>query len=217
MEITIRNEVEKDYREVENLTREAFWNHYVPGCDEHYLAHILRESPAFVKELDFVAICDDTIVGNIMYTKAHILGDDNVKYPVLSFGPLSILPQYQGKGIGAKLIEHTKKIAKDSGYNAIIIYGDPEYYKRVGFVCAETFSIATSWNTYAAPLLACELTNGSLNGISGRFFEDEVYEVDMEKAEAFDKAFTPKEKLSGFPSQKRFTELLVMNRPREKK
>lgn len=214
MNIIIRKEQENDCKEVEIITREAFWNHHSPGCDEHYLVHIMRKSPAFVKELDYVAVYDNRIVGNIMYIETYILGDDNRKHPVLCFGPISVLPEYQGKGIGSKLIEHTKIIAKDLGYKAILIFGDPEFYKRVGFISAEAYSIGTSWNTYAVPLLACELVTGSLTGCRGRFFEGEIYEIDKEKAKAFDKNFAPKEKVSGLPSQKRFSELVSMNKPR---
>lgn len=214
MNIIIRKEQENDYKEVEIITREAFWNHHSPGCDEHYLVHIMRKSPTFVKELDYVAVYDNRIVGNIMYIETYILGDDNRKHTVLCFGPVSVLPEYQGKGIGSKLIEHTKIIAKDLGYKAILIFGDPEFYKRVGFISAEAYSIGTSWNTYAVPLLACELVTGALAECRGRFFEGEIYEIDKEKAKAFDKSFAPKEKVSGLPSQKRFSELVSMNKPR---
>ncbi|WP_313162883.1 N-acetyltransferase [Sedimentibacter sp.] len=214
MNIIIRKEQEKDYKEVEEITREAFWNHHSPGCDEHYLVHIMRKSPAFVKELDYVAVDDNRIVGNIMYTETYILGDDNRRHPVLCFGPVSVLPEYQGKGVGSKLIEHTKIIAKGLGYKAVLIFGDPEFYKRVGFVSAESYSIGTSWNTYAVPLLACELEDGALAKCKGRFFEGDIYEIDKEKAEEFDENFPLKEKISGLPSQQRFSELVSMNKPR---
>lgn len=214
MDILIRREQENDYQDVEVLTREAFWNHFSPGCDEHYLAHILRDAPAFVKELDYVAVCDGVVVGNIMYSEAHVLGDNGEKYPVLCFGPLSVLPEFQGRGIGSNLIEHTKEIAKSLGYRAILIYGDPEYYKRTGFVGAEMFLIGTSWNTYATPLLACELVEGALEECAGRFYEDAIFEMKKEQVEAFDKNFLPKEKVEGTKSQNRFAELIKMNRPR---
>lgn len=215
MKLIIRKEIPEDYRAVERLTREAFWNHYAPGCSEHYLAHILRESEAFVSELDFVAEKDGKIVGNIMYTRAQVRGDDQAVHPVLCFGPVSVLPDYQGQGIGTKLIEHTKRVAKGLGFPAIIIYGDPEYYKRVGFVPAEQFSIGTSWGTYAASLLACELEPGALNGCAGMFYEDDIYDLDEQKAEAFDREFEPKEKREGLPSQERLAYLVSQSKPRK--
>lgn len=98
MNIQIRNERESDFRQVEELTREAFWNHHVPGCDEHYLVHVLRSHPDFIAELDFVAIVDDKIVGNIMYTKAHLINEKNDKMDVITFGPVSVLPEFKEKG-----------------------------------------------------------------------------------------------------------------------
>ncbi len=98
--VTLRNETEFDYKTVENVTREAFWNHHGPGCDEHYLMHIMRNTEAFIPELDIVAELDCKIVGNIVYTKAKIVDDQDVAYSVISFGPISVLPEYQGRGIG---------------------------------------------------------------------------------------------------------------------
>lgn len=238
MDISLRLEQEIDYRTVEELTREAFWNHYSPACNEHYLVHIMRNSEAFVKELAFIAVHNNQIVGNIMYTKAYVLrdnesnenhhdashndsksgnskGDGNKKHPVLCFGPLSVLPKFQGKGIGSRLIEHTKLIAKELGYGAILIMGDPEFYKKIGFVPSENFSIGTSMNTYADALLACELIPHALKNCAGRFFEDKIFEIDETLAEEFDKSFSSKEKISGLPTQARFAELVSMGKPRD--
>ena len=99
--LTLRREAPTDHRAVEGLTREAFWNHYGPGCVEHYLAHVLRDAEAFVPELDYVAVLKGMVVGNIMYTRAKILCDDGRSLPVLCFGPLSVLPGLQRRGIGA--------------------------------------------------------------------------------------------------------------------
>lgn len=213
-DVVLRNEQVADFHTVEELTREAFWNLHSPGCDEHYLVHIMRESSSFVSELDVVAVYNDRIIGNVMYTKACIAGDDGTHHPVLSFGPISVLPEYQGRGVGSKLIEYSKNIATELGYKAILIFGDPEFYQKVGFIQAEHYSIGTSWNTYATPLLACELVDGALNGCSGRFYEDDIYNMDKDKADAFDMNFPPKEKLSGLPTQIRFAELVTMNKPR---
>lgn len=213
-DVRLRQELLSDYRTVEEVTREAFWNHHVPGCNEHYLAHILRSSPAFIKELDMVAAINEKIVGNIMYTKAKILCDDNSEYPVVTFGPISVLPGYQGQGIGSLLIEHTRKAAKESGHKAILIYGDPSYYSRFGFIPAQTYKIGTSDNKYAVSLQALELIEGALAHRSGRFFEDRVFDVDEDAAMAFDKSFPYKEPLSSLPSQKRFLQLVGMRTPR---
>ena len=70
MKTIIRNETPADYREVENLVRDSFWNVYKPGADEHYYVHMMRTHPDFIPELAFVLEADGEIVGNIMYTKA---------------------------------------------------------------------------------------------------------------------------------------------------
>ncbi|WP_084493005.1 GNAT family N-acetyltransferase [Lacrimispora indolis] len=212
--IRLRQENASDYRIVEELTREAFWNHHVPGCNEHYLVHIMRESQSFIKELDIVAAENEKIVGNIMYTKATILCDNGDNYPVISFGPISVLPEFQGQGIGRLLIEHTKQLAKELGCKAILIYGDPSYYSKFGFVGAETYKIGTPDHMYAAPLLALELIEGSLSNCSGRFFEDPIFEIDEEAAKEFDKGFPYKELQNSLPSQERFLQLVKMRTPR---
>ena len=212
--IKLRNEKVSDYRTVEELTREAFWNHHVPGCNEHYLLHIMRNADSFINELDIVAELDGKIVGNIVYTKAKIVTDDGNCHEVISFGPLSIHPEFQGRGIGGLLIEHTKTMAKELGYKAILIYGDPDYYSKFGFVAAETYKIATADNMYAVPLQAIELFQGELSKCSGRFFEDAIYEVDEVAAKEFDKGFPQKELQNDLPTQNRFSQLVEMRVPK---
>jgi predicted N-acetyltransferase YhbS len=212
MDIELRLEQTVDHRETENLTREAFWNHYVPGCNEHYLMHVMRESPAFLPELDFVAVHGGKIVGNIVYVKASIKGDDGKEYEVLSLGPISVLPECQHKGIGGKLIEHTKSLARELGFSAIFLYGDPDYYARHGFIPAEQLGIRTVDNMYAVPLQVCKLCESALSGVKGRYIEDAIYTIDESAAADFDKSFNAKEKVSDTPSQKRFQELVVMRK-----
>lgn len=141
--LILRPEREEDQKIVENVTREAFWNHHGPGCNEHYLLHVMRQCDAFIPELNYIAEVQGDIVGNIVYTHSKILGDSGKTFSVISFGPISVLPSHQGKGIGKALIEKTKIIARSLGYQAILIYGDPEYYKKVGFKGAEAYGIGT--------------------------------------------------------------------------
>ena len=206
MEIILRLEEENDYKIVENLTREAFWNNHVPGCDEHLLVHNLRKTKEFVKELDFVAIFNETIVGNIVFVKSKII-NKGIENTILSFGPLSVLPEYQNKGIGSKLINHTIKLSKEMGYKAIIIYGDPEYYKRFGFKVSKDYNITNGDKKYPVALLVLELFTNALNGIEGIFDEGKIYEVNRKELKDFDKKFIKKEK--GYSkTQDRFNELL---------
>ena len=208
MELTIRRENPAEYRAVEDITRAAFWDVNVPGCDEHYLAHILRDAQCFVPELDLVAILDNVLVGNIMYTRAALEDMQGRKHEVLSFGPISVLPEYQGKGVGRALIERSAELARQMGFTAILIYGDPAYYSRLGFLPAEQYGIKGKYGMYSPALQVLELIPDTLKDISGTFIEDDVYELDPEAAAQFDSSFPPREK--GFrPSQTRFQEMLA--------
>jgi len=209
MDIKLRNETEQDYKIVEQLTREAFWNVHVPGCNEHYLVHIMRDSELFIPELDFVAELNGKIVGNIMYMHSLIIDNDDKMHHVITFGPVSVLPKHQNKGIGSELIEHSMKHARDLGHPAILIYGDPEYYKRFGFVPAENYGIKSSAGMYAAALQGCELSHGALDKISGKFVEGDIYELDEGEVAEFDKKFLEKVKCHT-PTQDRFAEVLKM-------
>jgi predicted N-acetyltransferase YhbS len=194
MNVTLRTEEDKDFRTVENLTREAFWNLYRPGCSEHYILHKLRSSPAFIKELDLVAELGGEIVGNIVYSKAMVVDDAGTKREVIGFGPLSVLPSCQRQGIGAKLIEHTVAIAKEMGFKAIVIFGDPSFYHRFGFENADKFDIHTAEGENFEPFMVKELYAGSLQGITGRFFDDEAFHVNEDELDLYDKEFSAKEK-----------------------
>lgn len=216
MEFEIRLEQQCDWQTVENLTREAFWNVHEPGCSEHLLMHRLRSSPAFIKELSMVAVANKEIVGHIAYTRAVVTSPEGIRHEVLCFGPLSVLPTRQNRGIGSALVEHTKDLACKMGFGAILIYGDPLYYERLGFVKAERFDIYAPDGMYADALQACELHEGALRGIMGAFHEDEVFDVAPDDVEVFDHDFQPKDK--GYaPSQDRFAQVVKMRRPRQVK
>jgi len=192
--VLFRLEKEKDFHLVENLTREAFWNIYKPGCDEHLLIHNIRKRKEFIKDLDYVAVFIDEIIGNIVFAKAKIIGN-NKEYDVITFGPVSVLPIYQKKGIGKKLIEYTIKKAKEMGFNAIMIYGNPKYYERFGFKNSREYQITDMEGNYNDALMALELFPNSLENINGKFFEGEAYKVDKKELEIFEKDFPYKEKL----------------------
>lgn len=213
-DISFRLEIPEDYTAVESLTRDAFWNVHVPGCNEHYLVHLLRNADAFIPELDFVALHDGKVVGNIMYAKAVIEGDDGTKHPVVTFGPVSVTPLMQQQGIGSALIQQSMERAAGLGFDAVLIYGDPAYYKRFGFLPAETFQIGTSDNFYADALLAIELTPGALKNCAGRFLEGAAYEIDDKAAAAFDEQFLKKALKDDLPSQRHFRELVKLRKPR---
>jgi predicted N-acetyltransferase YhbS len=205
MDIELRLEEENDFEIVEEITREAFWNVHLPGCDEHLLLHTLRKTREFIHELDFTAVYNGEIIGNIVYAKSKVIDMDS-EYTVLTFGPISVLPQYQNKGVGKALIEHTKLLAKEMGYKAIIIYGDPEYYKRFGFKPSKEYNITNRDGKYPAALMVLELYSNGLNGIKGIFDEGKIYEINEKELEEYEKKFVKKDKLIT-KTQERFNEL----------
>jgi putative acetyltransferase len=192
--VTIRNEKEEDYRNVEQLVREAFWNVYVPGCNEHYMLHNLRNSNDFIPGLDFVAEKEGRIVGQIAYSRGSIKGEGAEGREVITFGPVSVLPALQRRGIGSALITRTVDLARAMGYPAICIYGDPRYYSRFGFRCAEKYEIKTAEDKFAVSLQVLELRHGALNNVSGRFVESAAFAVDEAEFAQYEATFPFKEK-----------------------
>ncbi|MFW6287606.1 MAG: GNAT family N-acetyltransferase [bacterium] len=194
MNIIIRNETESDCRKVEEVTREAFWNLYVPGCDEHYLVNKIRKHPDFINELDFVASYDGEIIGNIMYTKSYIADDSNNSIDTITFGPISVLPEYQRKGVGTALINHSKRIALDNGYKAIIIEGHPHNYCKHGFKVSKDFNISNVEGDYPYCLLVLELEEGYIPEGNWKYYSSDVYKIDSDSLEEYDKQFVYKRK-----------------------
>lgn len=192
--ITLRPEHPNDYRIIEELTRDAFWDLYKPGCDEHLVVHKMRKVPAFVKELDLVACDGDTIVGYIMYSKAKVVNDNNEEFEVLCMGPLAVAPDHQKQGIWSLLMNESAKQAKTLGYKGVIIFWNPDYYHRFGFVDAKTYGITTPDGQNFDAFMALELYPESLKWISGKFFADPVFETDPQELEAFEKGFPEREK-----------------------
>lgn len=204
MDIIIRNEKEKDFRKVEILTRQAFWNVNVPGCTEHYLAHILRKHKDFIPELDFVAETNGEIVGNVMYTKAKLIDENGNEIPILSFGPISIHPDYQRMGVSKKLLEYSFDKAVQLGYTIIVIYGNPDNYVSRGFKSCKKYNVCAPDGNYPAALLVKELAEGALaDERKWVYYESPAYRIKDADAEKFDEQFECMQK-EFRPSQEEF-------------
>lgn len=201
----IRPEMPQDYYAVEALTREAFWNVYVPGCYEHYFVHVMRSHPDFVPELDYVLESGGKIVGSILYTRAKLVDETGVEKLVLSFGPLCIHPAHQRKGYGKALLNHTLKKAAVMGYEAVVIFGDPSNYVTSGFVSCRKHRVCLPGNIYPCALLVNELCPGALWGRTWNFYPSDADAPceDAAAVAAFDAQFPPKEK-AWRPSQEIF-------------
>lgn len=192
MDIFIRPEEPGDYFENENVTREAFWNLYVPGCNEHVLVHKLRDHPDYLPDLSFVAVAQDQIIGNIFYAKSCVINEQNARMETFTFGPVSVLPQYQRKGVGSALIRHTIEITKNKNCPAILIYGHPYNYCKHGFKSSKDCAIHNAEGKFPYSLLVLELQKGVFQGHSWKFCESDVYNIGEAETEEYDQKFPPK-------------------------
>ena len=140
-DLTIRLEKKEDFRAVEELVRESFWNVYRPGCSEHYVIHVLRDDPAFVRELDFVMERDGKLIGQNMFMRTVINADRGGDIPVLTMGPIGITPALKRRGYGKKLLDYSLEQAARMGFGAVLFEGNIGFYGKSGFDYARNFGI----------------------------------------------------------------------------
>ncbi len=193
----IRLEKREDYGEVENLVREAFWNVYQPGCVEHYLLHQLRKDPSFVPELDYVVEEQGQIVAQIAYAKGVYLPDEGTEQEMLLFGPVGVLPNFQGKGYGSSLIRFSLERAKELGWPSVVITGNPAYYSRFGFEPAGSYGIYHELlgREEASPVFQIKVFDPArLPTVPGTYRDSACYQVSQEDVDEFDKQFPDKKK-----------------------
>ena len=193
----IRLERKEEYRKVEELARESFWNVYRPGCLEHYLLNQLRKNADFVKELDFVMEKDGELIGQNVFVKAIVKADDNRDIPIMTMGPICIAQKFQRKGYGKILLDYSIAKAASLGCGALCFEGNIDFYGKSGFTFARNFGIRYHGLPEDADdsfFLCKELTNGYLDGITGEYFTPRGYFISEEEMEKFDKMFPHKEK-----------------------
>ncbi len=196
--VKIRIENKGEYRQVENLIRESFWNVYRPGCSEHYVIHVLRDDPAFVKELDFVMEKDGVLIGQNMFMKTVIEADDGRDIEVLTMGPICIAPELKRRGYGKILLDYSLEKAAELGFGAVLFEGNIDFYGKSGFGYARRFGIRYHDLPEGADdsfFLCRELIPGYLDDVTGVYQTPAGYYVDDAEVEEFDKSFPPKKKL----------------------
>lgn len=201
--IRIRNEEEADYERVEDITRKSFWNLHVPGCVEHYLVHVMRSHEDFLPELDLVIEVDNQIIGNIMYTKTRLVDESGEEKNILTFGPVCILPEYQRKGYGKKLMEYSFQQAAALDYDVIVIFGNPNNYVSRGFKSCKKYNVCLENGTYPAAMLVKELKPNVLDGRRWVYYQSPVFDIDEQEAVRFDEGLENLEKKYQ-PSQEEF-------------
>lgn len=203
MKINIRREEPTDYRKVEEITREAFWNLYCPGCLEHFLANQIRKHEEFIPELTFVIEVDGEVVGSIFYTYCKIVKKNGEEVQAISFGPVSIAPKLHRQGLGRKLITYSIEEAKRLGHRAIILGGFRYHYEPYGFEGVKKYGIYMVDGKFYTGIMALPLYEGALDNCEGVVHFSEALAPDETKLEAYDSTFPPREKLV-LPCQKDF-------------
>ncbi len=196
--ITIRLEQESDYRKTEELVRDSFWNVYRPGCSEHFVLHVLRGVPAFVRELDLVMESGGRLIGQSVFVRAEILADGGGTVPVLTMGPICVARDLRGLGLGRLLLDESLRRAAELGFGAVLIEGDIGFYGGSGFVFASELGIRYGGlpeGADASFFLCRELIPGFLSGVSGVYSTPEPYLVTEAQVGEFDRGFPPREKL----------------------
>ena len=201
--LNIRNETPADHQTVEDMTRRAFYNLYVPGCVEHYLVHIMRDHEDFIPELDFVLELDGQIIGNIMYTKARLTDEAGIEKEILTFGPVCVMPEYQRQGYGRKLIDHSFEKAVALGYDVIVIFGSPVNYVGRGCQSCKKYNVCVEGGKYPAAMMVKGLKPGGLDGRKWFYHDSPVMAVSEEDAQQYDAGLEPLEK-EHQPSQEEF-------------
>ncbi len=202
-QIKIRNERKSDYETVEKITREAFYNLYVPGCTEHYLVHIMREHEDFIPELDFVLELDGEVIGNVMYTKSKLTDESRNQKEILTFGPLCVLPKYQRMGYGKMLLEYSFEKAAEMGYDTIVIFGSPANYVSRGFQSCKKYQVSVENGKYPAAMMVKELVPNALAGKKWIYQDSPIMAINEEDAQRYDDTLEKLEKKYQ-PSQDEF-------------
>mgnify|MGYP002511944658 CR=1 FL=1 len=201
--LTIRNETQADRQTVEDITRRAFYNLYLPGCGEHYLVHVMRDHPDFIPELDFVAELDGQVIGNVMYTRATLTDEAGAVKDVLTFGPVSIAPEHQRKGHGKQLLEYSFRRAVELGWDVIVIFGSPVNYVGRGFKSCKKFNVCLEGGKFPSAMMVKELKEGALDGRRWVYRDSPVMAIDEKEAQRYDDTLEPMER-KYLPSQEEF-------------
>jgi predicted N-acetyltransferase YhbS len=150
--------------------------------------------------LSRIALKDGEVIGCIMYSKSRVVDGEDT-HEIITFGPLCVEPKWQGCGVGELLLTETMELAANKGYKCIIIFGEPDYYPRLGFKTCDNFDIRTAEGKNFDAFMGIELVKDGMKGIKGKFYESEVFNnLPKEEVEEYNKKFPQLQKLR-FPGQ----------------
>lgn len=164
----IRNEEMKDVPAISDVIQAAFEREVMSDHQEHHLVERLRQTTDYIPELAYVATMEDgTIVGHVMFSRAHVVHANGTRTRVLALAPVSVLPHYQRQGIGRALIEQGLADAVQLGFTSVIVLGHPSYYTTFGFKPAHHFGITPPFDVPEDAFMALPLKNDALKNIKG--------------------------------------------------
>ncbi|MGN8224257.1 GNAT family N-acetyltransferase [Gracilimonas sp. BCB1] len=166
MNITIRRESKADHSDVFELIRKAFEGEEYSDQTEHFLVERLRTSDAFIPELSLVAELKGEIVGHILFTRILIKSEQQ-EWESLALAPVTVQPEYQGKGIGGELIKTGHEAAREAGFTSVILAGHAGYYPRFGYRPCTDFDITLPFDIPPENCMAIELEPNALNDVHG--------------------------------------------------
>lgn len=174
MKIHIRQETKADYAVVFNLIEEAFRKESISNKNEQYIVERLKKTDSYIPELSLVAEVDYQIVGYILLSKI-VIETNTSRHVALALTPIAVLPSFQMKGIGRKLIEEAHRIAKGLGYQSIILVGHEEYYPQFGYRPLHHFNILLPFEAPKKNCMAIELVANALKGKESRIIYPKAF------------------------------------------
>lgn len=174
MDINIRTEKPDDHLSVFNLIERAFKDETYSDHQEHFLVERLRKSDTFIPELSLVCELENQIIGYILLTEIKIKTSEK-EITALALAPVAVLPEFQGKGIGGKLIKAAHQKASELGYQSVILLGHEKYYPKFGYRPTAEFGITLPFDVPKENCMAIELQPGALKNIQGEVVYPKVF------------------------------------------
>ena len=155
----IRSETAEDYAAVYQVNEMAFGR-----SAEATLVNKLRKVAD--PQISLVAVENDQVVGHIFFSPVSIeVGDSAL--PALGLAPMAVLPEYQSRGIGSRLVQAGLNECRRLGQQAAVVLGHPKYYPRFGFVPASQKGLRCEWEVPDDVFMVVELKPNALAGLSG--------------------------------------------------
>jgi putative acetyltransferase len=115
--------------------------------------------------LSLIAELQGTVVAHVLFSPVH-LDPPHPRFKAVGLAPLAVLPSYQRRGIGSRLVRDGLRLCGDAGYDVVVVLGDPGFYSGFGFVRASENGLACDYGD--EHFLVTELRPRALHGIRGR-------------------------------------------------